>query len=82
MKLFRTSAIAPVAVVRNTLCMETNLPALNASEAATLAKIVKAGPVGALVCTLNLRHLGRLSRRGLISSATETTYNVGARVRA
>lgn len=39
---------------------------LNKAESRTLAKIVRAGPRGALLSTLDRRHLGRLDRRGLI----------------
>ena len=59
-----------------------SLAPLNAAESRTLAKIAKAGTEGALVSTLDLRHLGRLDRRGLIVSVDRSnTCEVGARVR-
>ena len=54
---------------------------MNAAEAKTLAKITKAGAVGALLASLDMRHVIRLGRRGLIRSLdTSNTSEIGARV--
>lgn len=55
---------------------------MNAAEGKTLAKIRSAGITGALVSTLDLRHLGRLDRRGMVVSVDPANVcGVGARVR-
>ena len=52
------------------------------AESKTLATIRAAGTTGALVSTLDLRHLGRLDRRGLVVAVDPANVSgVGARVR-
>jgi len=53
-------------------------------EAATLRKIVKSGEIGILVSELDLRHVTRLARRGLIRTVDPHRQSIesGAKVRA
>ena len=48
---------------------------LNGAETKTLNTIRKAGDAGAPVSKLNLRHLGRLHRRGLIRRIENPSTN-------